>query len=245
MIRQERLQKVLSQAGLGSRREMERWIEQGWIQINGQTAQLGVSVSEKDILSVKGRVIDNPLKLTQRVRVLLYHKPIGEISSRRDPKHPQTVFDHLPPLRQGRWIQVGRLDLNTSGLLLFTNDGELAHRLMHPKHALEREYAVRVYGEVKPEQIQALSTGVKLEDGVAKFHKITYRGGEGTNGWYHVVLHEGKNREVRRLWESQGVAVSRLIRIRYGQFHLPRSLSRGEYLELPTAEVTALLEKWC
>ena len=239
----ERLQKILSQAGLGSRREMEKWIEQGLIQVNGSPARLGDSAGPNDKISVRGRVIANPLKLQAKTRILLYHKPIGEISSRSDPKFSKTVFDRLPHLKQGRWIQVGRLDLNTSGLLIFTNNGELANRLMHPRYGLEREYAVRVYGEVKPEAIKNLLKGVKLEDGLAKFKKIEYRGGEGTNAWYHVILNEGRNREVRRLWQTQDVEVSRLIRIRYGDFIMPRSLARGEYSELTTQEVDDVIRK--
>lgn len=238
----ERLQKVLSQAGLGSRREMERWIESGLIHVNGHLAKIGDCVCADDKISVKGRVIDNPLKIASRTRILLYHKPVGEISSRHDPKHSRTVFDHLPHLKQGRWVQVGRLDINTSGLLIFTNNGELANRLMHPKFELEREYAVRVRGEVRQETIQTLLKGVALDDGVAKFKKIEFRGGEGTNSWYHVVLSEGRNREVRRLWQSQGVEVSRLIRIRYGSIYLPRSLSRGEHVELSSKEVDAFVQ---
>ncbi len=237
----ERLQKILSQAGFGSRREMERWIEGGLVQLNGVQARLGDVASAEDKISVKGRVIENPLKLESKTRILLYHKPVGEISSRRDPKHMQTVFDHLPHLKQGRWIQVGRLDLNTSGLLIFTNNGELANRLMHPRYELEREYAVRVYGQVSPDAIKTLLRGVNLDDGMAKFKRIEQRGGEGTNSWYHVTLSEGRNREVRRLWESQGVEVSRLIRIRYGQLHMPRSLARGEFVELSSKEVDAFI----
>ncbi len=237
----ERLHKILSQAGLGSRREMERWIQSGWVQVNGQTAELGASVSADDKISVKGRIIANPLKLESKTRVLLYHKPLGEISSRSDPMHKKTVFDHLPHLKQGRWVQVGRLDMNTSGLLIFTNNGELANHLMHPKYQVEREYAVRVHGQVPPDAIKNLLTGVKLEDGVAKFKHATFEGGEGTNSWYHVVLTEGRNREVRRLWKSQGLEVSRLIRIRYGDIRMPRSLARGQYVELSPQDVTALI----
>lgn len=237
----ERLQKLLSQAGLGSRREMERWIEAGLIQVNGVTAKIGDSATADDKISVRGRIIDNPLKISYKTRILLYHKPVGEISSRNDPKFNKTVFDNLPHLKQGRWVQVGRLDINTSGLLIFTNNGELANRLMHPKYELEREYAVRVYGQVKPESINTLLKGVKLDDGMAKFKHIECRGGEGVNTWYHVVLSEGRNREVRRLWESQGVEVSRLIRVRYGSFHMPRSLARGECQELSTKEVDSFI----
>lgn len=239
----ERLQKILSQAGLGSRREMETWIEQGLIQVNGSPAKIGDSAGPEDKISVRGRVIANPLKLQSKTRILLYHKPIGEISSRSDPKFSKTVFDHLPHLKQGRWIQVGRLDLNTSGLLIFTNNGELANRLMHPRYGLEREYAVRVYGEVKPEVIKALLKGVMLDDGMAKFKKVDFQGGEGTNAWYHVIISEGRNREVRRMWQSQGVEVSRLIRIRYGDFVMPRFLGRGEHMELSAEEVDTMIKK--
>lgn len=237
----ERLQKVLSQAGLGSRREMERWIESGLIHVNGVAAKLGDSATSDDKISVKGRIIDNPLKIAYKTRILLYYKPVGEISSRHDPKHARTVFDHLPHLKQGRWVQVGRLDINTSGLLIFTNNGELANRLMHPKFEIEREYAVRVYGQVSPDIITALLKGVPFDDGIARFKKIELRGGEGSNSWYHVVLSEGRNREVRRLWQSQGVEVSRLVRVRYGQFQLPRSLDRGDFVELPVKEVDAFI----
>lgn len=237
----ERLQKILSQAGFGSRREMERWIESGLIKVNGVQAKLGDVATPDDKISVRGRVIENPLKLNTKTRILLYHKPVGEISSRSDPKYIKTVFDNLPHLKQGRWVQVGRLDLNTSGLLIFTNNGELANRLMHPKYELEREYAVRVYGQITDEAIKALLKGVMLDDGLAKFKRIESRGGEGTNSWYHVILSEGRNREVRRLWESQGVEVSRLIRIRYGQLQMPRSLARGNFVELTPKEVDAFV----
>lgn len=239
----ERLQKILSQAGLGSRREMERWIENGWIQVNGQPIKLGDSAGPNDKITVKGKLIANPLKVKSNIRILLYHKPVGEISSRHDPKFDKTVFDNLPNFRQGRWVQVGRLDVNTSGLLIFTNNGEIANQLMHPRYALEREYAVRIHGQVTPEMTQALLKGVTLDDGPAKFSRIDFRGGDGANTWYHVVLNEGRNREVRRLWESQGVEVSRLIRIRYGTLSLPRFLGRGESYELTTEEVTQFLAK--
>jgi len=238
----ERLQKILSQAGLGSRREMERWIEQGLVTVNGAVAKLGDGACSSDNIGVKGRLIPNPLKNQSKTRILMYHKPIGEISSRNDPKHSKTVFDKLPYLKQGRWVQIGRLDINTSGLLLFTNDGELANQLMHPKYGLEREYAVRVRGEVSPEILKILQKGVQLEDGMAQFKKIDFKGGEGTNTWYHVTLTEGRNREVRRLWQSQGVEVSRLIRIRYGQVTMPRSLARGSHKELTAKEVYTLMK---
>ena len=238
----ERLQKILSQAGLGSRREMERWIERGAVQVNGVVAKIGESASAEDIIKVDGKIITNPLLTKQPTRILLYHKPVGEISSRNDPKFEKTVFDNLPRLKVGRWVQVGRLDLNTSGLLIFTNDGELANQLMHPKYEFEREYAVRVHGQVSPTAINNLLKGVMLEDGVAKFKRVEARGGEGANSWYHVVINEGRNREVRRLWESQELEVSRLIRIRYGSLHMPRFLGRGEHVELTKDEVAAFLK---
>lgn len=233
----ERVQKILSQVGLGSRREMERWIENGWVQVNGNPIKLGDSAGADDKITVKGKLIQNPLSVKKKPRILMYHKPVGEISSRHDPKFEKTVFDNLPHLRQGRWVQVGRLDLNTSGLLIFTNDGELANRLMHPKYGFEREYAVRVHGRVNPEVLTILQKGVMLDDGMAKFTKIDFKGGEGANSWYHVTLNEGRNREVRRLWESQGLEVSRLIRIRYGSLAMPRFLSRGQCYELEPKEV--------
>lgn len=239
----ERLQKILSQAGLGSRREMEKWIERGAVEVNGAVAKIGDSATAKDVIKVNGKMIDNPLLIKQRTRILLYHKPVGEICSRHDPKFERTVFDRLPRLKMGRWVQVGRLDLNTSGLLIFTNNGELANQLMHPKFELEREYAVRIHGRVSPEMTKNLLKGVMLEDGLAKFKRVDYRGGEGANGWYHVVLSEGRNREVRRMWESQGLEVSRLIRVRYGSLHMPRSLSRGECLELSREEVETFMKE--
>lgn len=237
-----RLQKALSQVGLGSRREIERWITEGLISINGSPAKLGDCISITDKIMLKGRLIANPLTTEQKTRVLLYHKPVGEISSNRDPRFSKTVFDKLPRLNQGRWVQVGRLDINTSGLLIFTNNGDLANRLMHPKYEFDREYAVRVHGQVSPEALKHLSEGVMLEDGPAKFKQITFQGGEGANAWYHVVLSEGRNREVRRLWQSQGVEVSRLIRIRYANLFLPRFLSRGHFMELSSKEVSAFLK---
>lgn len=237
----ERLHKILSQAGLGSRREMERWIEQGLVHVNGKQATLGDVVSAEDKISVRGRIIANPLQIEQKTRILLYNKPVGEISSRSDPMHKKTVFDHLPRLKQGRWIQVGRLDINTSGLLIFTNNGALANRLMHPKYAYEREYAVRIHGQVTPEMVKNLQHGVELDDGFARFKRVECRGGEGANVWYHVVLSEGRNREVRRLWQSQGLEVSRLIRVRYGPLRMPRSLARGKYEELTPLQVDSFI----
>lgn len=240
-MNKERIQKILSQAGFGSRREMERWITNGWVEVNGKLAELGASAGPQDKIAVKGQLIVNPLLKQADTRILLYHKPVGEISSRYDPKHEKTVFDHLPPIKGGRWIQVGRLDINTSGLLVFTNNGELANQLMHPKNAFEREYAVRVHGEVKEDALKNLLKGVTLEDGIARFSRITLKGGTGANVWYHVVIKEGRNREVRRMWESQGVEVSRLIRIRYSNLKLPRALARGRTQELTPKQVQDFL----
>ena len=220
---------------------MERFIEQGLLHINGRLAVLGDVVGVDDKISLRGRAIDNPLKVVSRTRILLYNKPLGEISSRHDPFHPRTVFDKLPKLNNGRWIQVGRLDINTGGLLIFTNNGDLANRLMHPKFEFEREYAVRVFGRVSDEILVNLKKGVKLDDGDARFDKIFLQGGENTNTWYHVILKEGRNRMVRRLWQSQGVEVSRLIRVRFGPIQLPRWLNRGQFVELENKDVDALI----
>jgi len=238
----EKLQKVLARAGFGSRRELESWIEQGRVSINGKVATLGDRVSEKDVIRVDGNVVPREKMGGGRRRVLMYHKPVGEVTTRSDPEGRPTVFDHLPNLRNGRWVAVGRLDINTAGLLLFTSDGELAHRLMHPSRQVEREYAVRVMGEVPPEMIKRLQEGVDLEDGKAHFDSIVDAGGEGANHWYHVTLLEGRNREVRRLWESQGVMVSRLIRVRYGPVTLPRWLRDGKFDDVPAHQLQALLE---
>lgn len=238
----EKLQKVLARAGLGSRREIERWIDEGRVQINGMTAKLGDRVE----LNVKIKIDGKPvyLQTTQhaRTRVLMYHKPVGEVCSRSDPEGRPTVFDRLPRLQGERWIAIGRLDLNTSGLLLFTNDGELAHRLLHPSYEIDREYAVRVLGEVDRGMLNRLQQGVELEDGMASFTSIVDAGGEGVNHWYHVILNEGRNREARRLWESQGVTVSRLMRIRFGTISLPRSLRVGKCADLERAEVQNLAQ---
>ncbi|MEE4659306.1 MAG: pseudouridine synthase [Halieaceae bacterium] len=234
----EKLQKVLARAGLGSRREMERWIEAGRIQIDGRAAQLGDRVGEDAAISVDGKALNQGG--AGKTRVLLYHKPRGEVSSRRDPEGRKTVFDRLPQLKQGRWISVGRLDYNTSGLLLFTTDGELANALMHPSSNIEREYMVRVKGEVTEETLKRLSEGVMLEDGVARFTDIVDGGGEGSNHWYYVVIMEGRTREVRRLWESQDCVVSRLKRTRYGPVFIPAKVKQGMYVELEKKEVKEL-----
>lgn len=235
----DRIQKVLAGLGLGSRREIEQWIRDGRLSLNGTVVQLGDKFSPGDKLLLDGC----PLKVAQpkqRSRVLLYHKPAGEVCTRSDPEGRPTIFDHLPELPYGRWITVGRLDLNSAGVLLLTNDGELAHRLMHPKYHLEREYAVRLLGTVDKAMIKRLREGVVLDDGVSRFDEIQFQGGKGANSWYHVTLHSGKNREVRRLWDSQGITVSRLIRVRFGTIALPRDLKAGESRELPKSVVESL-----
>lgn len=238
----ERIQKLLSRAGYGSRREIERWIEAGDILVNGKLAELGQPISEHDKVILRGKTLHLESKLRATPKVLMYHKKAGEMCTRHDPEGRPTVFDNLPHLRQGRWIMIGRLDVNTDGLLLFTTDGELANKLMHPSSEVEREYATRVLGEVDVDMLQRLQTGVQLEDGPAHFLRIMEGGGEGANHWYHVVLAEGRNREVRRLWESQGVRISRLIRIRYGFLSLPRSLRGGHYEELDIKTMRRLYE---
>lgn len=241
MSESEKLQKVLAKAGLGSRREMESWIELGQIKVNNDVAKIGSRVTAKDKIKVKNKLIKNPLAKHTRLRVIMYHKPVGEICTANDPEGRKTVFDSLPKLTKSRWIMIGRLDINTSGLLLFTNDGEFANRLMHPRYEIEREYAVRVLGEVKDETIERLKTGVKLDDGLASFDEVNFAGGEGTNSWYHVVLHEGRNREVRRLWESQGLQVSRLFRVRFGTLKMPKHLRRGTHKELEAFDIRKLV----
>ena len=236
----EKLQKLLAHAGLGSRREIEGWISAGRVSVNGQIAELGARAGENDVIRVDGHVISKTRLHHRRCRVLAYHKPIGEVTTRSDEAGRATVFDSLPGIRNGRWIAIGRLDINTSGLLLFTNDGELANRLMHPSYTIEREYAVRVLGEVTREQLKAMTDGVELEDGVARFTTLRDGGGEGANHWYHVTLEEGRNREVRRLWESQGITVSRLTRVRYGPIILHRSLRPGKWEELSAENISLL-----
>lgn len=235
----ERIHKLLAHAGVGSRREIERWIAEGLITVNGRVAKLGQTASLEDEITLRGEVI-KPRRPEQRV--IVYHKPEGEVTTRADPQERTTVFEHLPRLRNGRWIAVGRLDINTAGLLLFTTDGELAHRLMHPSTGIEREYAVRVLGQVEPGALQNLLNGVTLDDGPAQFESITEAGGTGANHWYHVVIKEGRQREVRRLWESQGVTVSRLIRIRYGPIQLGAALYLGRWRELEPAELRTLYQ---
>lgn len=243
MIMSEKLQKVLARAGLGSRRKAEEWIAAGRVEVNGTVAKLGDRVTGKERILVDGRPVIQPQLQTAKRRVLLYHKPEREISTRSDPEGRPTVFDNLPPLRGQRWVAVGRLDINTSGLLLFTNDGELAHRLLHPSYEIEREYAVRILGEVTDAMLKQLQQGVELEDGKAAFTSIQDAGGTGANHWYHVTLKEGRNRAVRRLWESQGVKVSRLIRVRFAQIQLPRLLPMGRWQEMSLEEINALAKQ--
>ncbi|MBR9857865.1 MAG: 23S rRNA pseudouridine(2605) synthase RluB [Gammaproteobacteria bacterium] len=236
----EKLQKVLARAGKGSRREIETLISQGRVSVNGNVAHLGDRVTGNETIRVDGHLVETQPEGEIICRVLAYHKPEGEVSTRKDPEGRPTVFDRLPKLQGSRWVAVGRLDVNTSGLLLFTTDGELANRLMHPRHEIDREYAVRVFGEVTEAMLQRLRKGVMLEDGMAKFDTIKYSGGEGMNHWFHVTLKEGRNREVRRLWESQEMQVSRLIRVRYGKIELPRNLPRGGWSEMPLDQVNYL-----
>ena len=239
----ERLQKVLAQAGIGSRREMEEWIAAGRISVNGVTAELGQSVVPTDKIKIGGRLVNVRFTTTKTPRVVMYHKPEGEIVSRDDPEGRPSVFNALPRIRGGRWIAVGRLDFNTSGLLLFTTSGELANKLTHPSSELVRDYAVRVLGELTLEAQQQLLSGIELEDGPASFASLQDAGGEGANHWYRVTLFEGRNREVRRMFEAVNCTVSRLIRVRYGPFNLPPQLKRGRVHELDEAEVKALVRE--
>ena len=238
----ERIQKILARAGYGSRRQIERWIEAGEILVDGKQATLGQKIDEHSQIILRGQKLRLPSRLKAPPRVLLYHKRAGEICTRSDPEGRDTVFDHLPEINQGRWVAIGRLDINTDGLLLFTNDGELANKMMHPSSEIEREYAVRVLGEVTDEMLTHLKEGVMLEDGMAAFARIDFAGGEGANQWYHVVLKEGRNREVRRMWESQGVTVSRLRRIRFGNIQLDRRLRAGQSEDLPIKRLIKLYE---
>jgi 23S rRNA pseudouridine2605 synthase len=238
----EKLQKVLARAGFGSRRELEEWITAGRVKVNGKVAGLGDRVTASDKILVDGKKVAGQEQDVGAHPILLYNKPLGEICTRNDPEGRPTVFDHLPLLQHARWVSVGRLDINTTGLLLFTTDGELANRLMHPSAQIEREYAVRVMGEVTQEMLQTMQRGVMLEDGMASFTSIRDAGGEGANHWYHVVLMEGRNREVRRLWEAQGLKVSRLKRVRYGNILIPSFVKAGKFVELPANESKGLYQ---
>ncbi|WAH57435.1 pseudouridine synthase [Pseudomonas silvicola] len=237
----EKLQKVLARIGVGSRRDVEAWIGEGRIKVNGVNATLGQRVDLHDAISVDGKVIKREEASETVRRVIIYNKPDGEICTRDDPEGRPTVFDRLPRPREGRWINIGRLDINTTGLLMFTTDGELANRLMHPSYEMDREYAVRVRGEVDDDMLLRLKNGVILEDGPARFTDIQMApGGEGFNHWYHCVVMEGRNREVRRLWESQGLVVSRLKRVRFGPVFLNSDLPMGRWRELSQHEVDVL-----
>jgi 23S rRNA pseudouridine2605 synthase len=236
----EKIQKVLANAGIGSRRQIEGWIEEGRITINNRKATIGDRMTYHDKIYVDGREVKLIKSKNQQSRVLLYHKPEGEMCTRDDPEGRPTIFERLPLIRNSRWICVGRLDLNTCGLLLITNDGELAHRLMHPSSEIEREYAVRIRGEADGDALEKFQKGVQLEDGIAHFEQIVDAGGSGSNHWYHVVVKEGRNRLVRRLWEALGFTVSRLIRVRFGPVYLPSGLRRGKHMELTAEEVEEL-----
>ena len=237
----EKLQKVLARMGAASRREIETWISEGRVKVNGVVANLGQRVQMSDAIALDGRLLKRE-EITAAVRrVLIYNKPDGEICTRDDPEGRPTVFDRLPRPKEGRWINIGRLDINTTGLLLFTTDGELANRLMHPSYQMDREYAVRVRGEVTEEILENLKKGVMLEDGPAKFTDIQEApGGDGLNHWYHCVVMEGRNREVRRLWESQGLVVSRLKRVRFGPVFMTSDLTMGRWREMGQREVDIL-----
>lgn len=237
----QRLHKLLALAGLGSRRDMEALIANGRVTINGQVAAVGAGVVPTDVVRVDSRPVRLPFE-AELPRVLIYHKPEGEIVSADDPEGRDSVFDKLPKIRNGKWIAIGRLDINTSGLLMFTTSGELANHFMHPRYEVEREYAVRIYGELTEGQLLQLQQGIELEDGPAQFDHISPQGGEGSNHWYQVILREGRNREVRRLFEAFQMPVSRLMRVRFGPVNLPPRVKRGMMLELDPKEVIGLLE---
>jgi 23S rRNA pseudouridine2605 synthase len=237
----QRLHKLLAMAGYGSRRDMETLLTTGRVTVNGQPATLGMGVTEHDVVRIDSR----PVKLSFQAelpQVLLYHKPEGEIVSKDDPEGRASVFDKLPKIKVGKWIAIGRLDMNTSGLLIFTTSGELANYFMHPRYEVEREYAVRIFGELTDGQMEQLVEGIELDDGPANFDKITAQGGEGANHWYQVILREGRNREVRRLFEAFQLPVSRLMRVRFGPVNLPPRVKRGQMLKLEQKEVVKLLE---
>lgn len=242
VVQDEKLQKVLARAGFGSRRQMESWISEGRVKLNGKIATLGDRASAEDSIMVDGKKVVNTSPDATAPRVLVYNKPENEICSRKDPEGRPSVYDKLPMIKHGRWVAVGRLDINTSGLLLFTTDGELANRLMHPSANIDREYAVRVMGDVSDEMISNLLKGVLIDDHQCRFTDVRFFAGEGRNRWYHVVIMEGRNREVRKLWESQGVKVSRLKRVRYGPVFIPSRVKKGQLYEMTQKEVVGLYE---
>lgn len=236
-----KLHKALADAGHGSRRELEEWIIAGRVSVNGMPAHVGQRITPADKVRVNGKLVNLKVGRSRLPRVVLYHKPEGEIVSRDDPEGRPTVFDNLPKIRGGRWITVGRLDINSCGLLVATNSGDLANRLMHPRYGLDREYAVRILGDLNEEAMEKLYDGIELEDGPARFTRIEEAGGDGANRWYNVTIAEGRNREVRRMFDAVGVTVSRLMRIRYGPLPLPPQLKRGQTRELTETEVKSLI----
>ncbi len=241
----ERIQKKLANLGFGSRREIERLIEAGLVKVNNKPATLGQHLIGNELIQIKGRkVVLSDVRSEKKTRILAYHKPLGVMCTRKDEQGRPTVFDHLPAIKNARWVMVGRLDANTSGLLLFTNNGSLANRLMHPSSEVEREYLVRVFGEVTEEKLQLLEKGVELEDGIARFDKIVAISpdDEARNNHFKVTLHEGKNREVRRLWEAVDCQVSRLKRVSYGGYEIPKTLKQGKTIELTAGEISKLLK---
>lgn len=241
----EKLQKILARAGFGSRRSVETLIAEGLVKVNGRTAKLGDRATTQDKIKVKDKPIKESRLQLQPTQVILYNKPEGRVCTRKDEQGRQTIFQQLPRIINGRWVSIGRLDLNTSGLLILTNNGELANRMMHPSYEMEREYTVRVFGELTDQQLKQVTKGVQLEDGPARFTKVTkmqkYSDDESINNWYRVTLKEGRYREVRRIWEAVGVQVSRLHRVCYGDFSLPRNLRRGKTQELTWKQVNQLL----
>lgn len=236
----QRIHKILADSGHGSRRGIERLIKQNKIEVNGEIATLGQLVSEKDSFKIEGKKIVLSTRGNKGTRILMYNKKVGEICTRHDTKNRPTVFENLPKLNSGRWVSVGRLDINTSGLMLFTNKGELANRLMHPSSMIEREYIARIHGLVTKKVLQKFINGVELEDGLARFTDVQEGKKGKTNQWFAMVIMEGKTREVRRLWESQNLEVSRLKRVRYGNLFLPASLKQGSYKELSKSEVNVI-----
>ena len=236
----KRIHKVLAEHSYGSRRGIEKLIRQNKVEVNGEIAKIGQLVSEKDSFKIDGKKIVLSSKGLKETRVLMYNKKVGEVSTRNDPENRRTVFDNLPRLNSGRWISVGRLDLNTSGLMLFTNNGELANKLMHPSSVIEREYVARIHGLVTRKIVQNLVDGVRLEDGLARFTDVQEGRKGKTNQWFAMVIMEGRTREVRRLWESQNLEVSRLKRVRYGDLFLPANLQQGAYKELSKSEVKVI-----